>query len=581
MNNQIQSIPLSQIVKNRFQQEGVRDQAKVLEIASSLKANRDNGTKGLLQVPTARKIEVGNATYTYELAFGHHRFHAFEQNWLIEGDLFFSEMPVIVRELTDIEMFELMAIENFHRRDIGVIEEANTLNSYMVTFKKTSEEAALKFEKTPEYVRGAIRLLNLPEPARIMLQEGQLNKSQARDLLVAEKIGGATLVQEIIDDITERKGNSSAEEIIDDVLRMSNQTVFLDADAGWYTSKKFPVKHLPKLSAAEVHDLIDFDLTGYAGITIDEIIKDMMTLITAGMEVTDESFPMVTPESLARLRILVNPPQCEKCQLHAVRNGSHLCGMPQCKKAKVEAWKKKELEDEIKKIGIPMYQKSDGPKVVLDVYSATDKKLFTEGSADLRLVQTQYKWNNFEGLNQNLEAVVIGETAAKRLKKLESEGKKGETESQKAHKEGAVREAVRNMLDRFELEVAAPAFRVLLDGITSYAFLEFLAVNYDEITPGDMEDDEVIAEAKKVKKSDGMNMLRRWITVKVLEGAHTRTGKFSFHEVQAHKKPVIKYAEDFTVLAGDWEVKLPKDFDKQAAEYQAELEAAIKEIKKS
>jgi hypothetical protein len=66
-----------------------------------------------------------------------------------------------------------------------------------------------------------------------------------------------------------------------------------------------------------------------------------------------------------------------------------------------------------------------------------------------------------------------------------------------------------------------------------------------------------------------------------LEGAHTRTGKFSFHEVQAHKKPVIKYAEDFTVLAGDWEVKLPKDFDKQAAEYQAELEAAIKEIKKS
>lgn len=86
-----------------------------------------------------------------------------------------------------------------------------------------------------------------------------------------------------------------------------------------------------------------------------------------------------------------------------------------------------------------------------------------------------------------------------------------------------MREAVRNMLDRFELEVAAPAFRVLLDGITSYAFLEFLAVNYDEITPGDIEDDEVIAEAKKAKKSDGMNMLRRWIAVKVLEGGHTRT----------------------------------------------------------
>ena len=579
MNNQIQLIPLSQIIKNRFQLEGVQDKAKVLEIASSLKANRDNGTKGLLQVPTARKINVGNKAGSYELAFGHHRFNAFEQNSLIEGDLFFSEMPLIVRELTDIEMFELMAIENFHRRDIGVLEEANTLHSYMTTFKKTSEEAAAKFEKTPEYVRQSIRLLKLPEPARIMLQDGQLNKSQARDLLVAEKIGGATLVQEILEDIDQRKGNSSTDEIIEDVLRMSQQTIFLDADAGWYTSKKFPVKHLATLSAKDIHDLIEFDLTGYDGILIDDVITDMMTLISAGMEVTDESFPMVTPESLTRLRILVNPPQCEKCPLHAVRNGSHLCGMPQCKKAKVEAWKKKEFEDDIKKTGIPLYQKSDGPKVVLDVYSATDKKLFSEGGADLRLVPTQYKWNNFEGLNQNLEAVVIGDTAAKRLKKLETEGKKGETQESMRLKEAAVREAVRNMLDRFEWEVVAPAFRVLFDGITSYAFLEFLAGNYDEITPGEIEEDKVIAEAKKVKKSDGLNMLRRLIAVKVVEGVHSRHRSFS--SVTDAPKPILKYAKDFKEIADEWEVKLPKDFDKQAAECQAELEATIKEIKKS
>jgi ParB family chromosome partitioning protein len=159
MSNTIQNIPLDKIIKNRFQPEGVRDIAKVAEIVSSLKQNENNGTKGLLQVPTARK----NADGLYELAFGHHRFYAFLHLTNTVGDLFFDEMPLIVRELTDIEMFELMAIENFHRRDIGPMEEAHTLNSYMTNFKMTSAETAKKFEKTEEYVRGSIRLLNLPK----------------------------------------------------------------------------------------------------------------------------------------------------------------------------------------------------------------------------------------------------------------------------------------------------------------------------------------------------------------------------------------------------------------------------------
>jgi ParB-like chromosome segregation protein Spo0J len=101
MSNTIQNIPLEKIVKNRFQPEGVRDIAKIAEIASSLIQNKNNGTKGLLQVPTARKNDDG----MYELAFGHHRVYAFLHNTNTVGDLFFSEMPLIVRELTDIEMF--------------------------------------------------------------------------------------------------------------------------------------------------------------------------------------------------------------------------------------------------------------------------------------------------------------------------------------------------------------------------------------------------------------------------------------------------------------------------------------------
>jgi ParB family chromosome partitioning protein len=576
MSNTIQNIPIEKIIKNHFQQEGVRDIAKIAEIVSSLKQNENNGTKGLLQVPTARLNDDG----MYELAFGHHRFYAFLHLVNTLGDLFFSEIPLIVRELTDIEMFELMAIENFHRRNIGPMEEANTLSSYMTHFKKTSAEAAKKFEKTEEYVRGAIRLLNLPEPARKMLEDGTLNKSAARDLLVAEKIGGASLVQEIVDEIMSDGEKANASETIDDTLRMSNQTAFLEASAGWYSRKKFPVKHLSGLSHADLAETLTFE-ESFKGDQLD-VIKQMFVLISAGMEVTDEAFSMIAPDGLARVRVRVNPPQCEKCQFHAVLNGTHLCGMPQCKKAKVEAWKKKEQEDEFKKIGIPMYQNSDGAFVQLDANEDADQKLFAAGGADLRLRPAQYMWNNFDGIGNNFKVVVIGEVAAKRLKKAESEDKRLETNSQKEAKIRQLREIKEAFLMRFEWEVVSLAFAPMLDGLTNMAFLQWIRSDVidawaeSEDLPDGVDEDTLLKDAEKAKKADGLKVMRRLNIFHILEMTYAR--KCSYRYTVDAKMPVKTYAEEFQRLANEWDVTLPKDFMKQAEAYQAELAAAIKEM---
>ena len=580
MSNTIQNIPLEKIVHNRYQPEGVRNEAIVLEIAASIKQNENNGTKGLLQVPTARLNDDG----LYELAFGHHRFEAFDYLLNTLGDLFFSEMPLIVRELTDIEMFELMAIENFHRRDIGPMEEAHTLNSYMTNFKKTSAEAAKKFEKTEEYVRGSIRLLNLPEPAQKMLAEGKLNKSAARDLLVAEKLGGAALVQEIIDEIASDTSNTSPSETIEETLRMSNQTAFLDTNAGWYTAKKFPVKHLAKLGTGDIHDLLDWDLTGY-NTRIEDIIKDMQTLISAGMEITDEAFPMVTPESLTRVRILVNPSQCEKCPLHAVLSGNHLCGMPGCKKAKIEAWKKKEAEDEVKKIGIPLYQqKSDGPMVKMHPYEDADRKLFEAGGADLRLMPAEHMWNNFEGIGNNLQIVLVGELAAKRLKKAEAEGKREETQRDKDARERKLREVKVEFCTRFEWEVIALAFAPMLDGFTNLPFLKFVRSDVidgwsdEDDLPEGVDEGNLIKDAEKAKKADGLKSLRRINMFHIMK--MTFETKYSYRDMIEAKQPIVKYANGIAQLAIEWDVTLPKDFMTQAEAYQVELDAAIKEMEK-
>lgn len=574
MSNVIQNISLDKVVKNRFQPEGVRDAAKVLEIASSLIQNKDNGTKGLLQVPTARATKDG----MYELAFGHHRLYAFELN--AARDPFFSEMPVIVRELTDVEMFELMAIENFQRRDISPIEEANTLYAYMTTFKKTSVEAAKKFEKSEEYVRGAIRLLNLPDAAKQMLQTGALTKSQARDVLVAEKLGGAELVQEILDEITSNPDGASTGEIIVDVIRGTTKTTYLDNGADWFSSKKFPVKYLSTLKKSHLEEFVQYADGVSTGKPI-KLIDEIITLLAAGMEVTDDAFPMLDPEGLERVRVLANPPQCEKCQLHAVMNGQHICGLPLCKARKLEAWKMKELDDQVKKIGVPMYQKSDGPYAELHWREAADQKLWKEGNADLRLVPAQYMWNNFDGVSQNLKVVLIGKGVDARLKKQEAAAKKEQTQRSNEQMERAHRDIKLEFANRFIWHVVSLAFECVLDGVTS---LEFLVFHYEDMNfdhndfPEDVEENKLLNEAQKAKKADGLKMLRRMTIYHVLDKKISTT--LGYGEVIDAKKTILKMAEEYKKIAVEWGVKLPKDFSERAEEYQVELDAAIKEAGK-
>jgi ParB/RepB/Spo0J family partition protein len=581
MNNiQFVLVPLEKIVHNRYQQAGVKDEAAVMEIVSSLMQHRDNGTKGLLQVPTARALEDG----TYELAFGHHRFYAFDYLAVVEGMEFFTSMPLNVQDLTDLQMFELLGIENLQRRGIGPVEEANIFNTYMTNFHKTSVEAAKKFGKTEEYIRGSIRLLRLPESVLTKMADGSLNKTQARDLLVAERLGGADLVQEIVEELAggEEEGlDVDDKDTVQDIMRTSKKIQYLDIRTNWNSAKKFPVKHLAPLTAKNIYDLLDFDMTGH-DVLIDDVIKDLMVLISSGMEITDNAFPMIAPESLAHLRVMINPPQCEKCQFHAVLDGSHFCGMPLCMKRKYEAWKLHEQDEYAKIVGIPLYQKSDGPMVELQWRDKDDEKLYKSGSADLRLVPAQYVWNNFEGISQNFKVVLVGKGVRARLDKQSSASQKVEKERAKEQKEREFIEIKREFLARFEWEVVSLAFESMLDGFNSYSFMYFFRAECmdwfadDTVWPEDVNEDELIKGAETAKKSDGLKTMRRVNIFHIVEQAHNRICDFSM--VLKAKKPLAVYAKDFQSIAAQWNVTLPKDFVQQSEKYQAELDAAIKAL---
>lgn len=584
MDTEIQLIPLEEIMFNRFQYEGAQDDAKVLEIASSISQHRDNGTRGLLQVPTARrltarqiedpsKIEIGPV----ELAFGHHRYLAFKK--LAETDPFFAVMPVMVRELSDIDMFELMAIENFHRRDISPMEEARTFYAYMNTFGKTSVETAAKFEKTEEYVRQSVRLLNLPEPAMRLVEDGTLTKTEARDLLVLNKVGGEELVQKAMEALQDEDFDSP-KEAFSYALRQGAQ--WLDKDAGWFSaSKNFPHKHLPALTLGQLEEFVRYADEFGSGIPI-LVIKDILTHLSAGMEVTEDAFPQINPDDLLRIRVLANPTPCEKCPFHAVLDGSHYCGLKLCKDRKESAWEKKVFEDKVKKIGVPMYRKEDGPHLRLDPHEKADQKLWSEGSPDLRIMSRPRSYmTNFEGLDGELQAVIVGETFLKRKAAIDKKNAKVDDENQREAEERDLRSNITRAkveaILKFSWDAASRVFASALDGITSLEVLKFMLseINRSPDFPEDLDIDEVLKDLDSMKKADALKHMRRVLVFGMIERyIYENDLEVPYND----KKPVILHAKKLETIAGLWEVKLTKDFTSEAEKYQTELDAAIKEM---
>lgn len=577
MSQNIVFVPLKKIVKNKFQQD-VHDREKVLEIAESLIENFDNGMKGLLQVPPARQLPDG----TYELAFGHHRFYAFE--YLAENNKHFAEMPVSVQDLTDLQMFRYLGIENLKRRDISPIEKGRMFRLFMDTFKKNSVETAKEFSTTDEDVRGAVRFLNLPEETQALMQEGKIGVGSARELLSLRKVAGPDAVVEVTKDITNGTFESPSD-AIESALQQSD-AVYLSAGNGWFAPKVFPVKHLKALTRADLQEILLFDY-GVKEAEKETATQEILTLIASGMEIVDEAFPMIDPASLEALRVLINPPKCDGCPFHAVVKGDHYCGLPKCNERKIDAWKQHEIEQTAKKIGVPMYAKAtDGVYFALTPGEPADRKLWKDGSPDLRLMKASGMWNNFEGLNLELRAVVVGKEAEKRQKKAERNHESAQAENTADAREAAkykrdaeIHDIKKYHVVKFRWEVVSYAFVSALDGLSSLPLLTELTSNLFESqipdTPDDVDVTDVLQDSMKLKKPDALKELRRLAIHTMLDIQFYREYTLSDKE----KKPVIKHAQDMQTLAEKWEVKLPKDFMKQAEAYQAELDKAIKGLK--
>lgn len=163
-----QKIQISQIKPNAKQPRRHFDEVALAELADSIRE------KGLLQPILVRPVKSG-----YEIVAGERRWRAAQLAGL-------TEIPVVLRELSDREALELAIIENLQREDLGPLEEARAFQQ-LLDFGLTQDEAAQTVGKGRTTVTNALRLLTLPKNAMQALEEGSITAGHARAILAMPK----------------------------------------------------------------------------------------------------------------------------------------------------------------------------------------------------------------------------------------------------------------------------------------------------------------------------------------------------------------------------------------------------------
>lgn len=162
-------LKLMDIEPNRAQPRKDFDEQALAELADSITQH------GIIQPLLVRPLPDGG----YQLVAGERRWRAARMAGL-------TEVPVVVRELSEDEAMALALIENLQREDLNPMEEAVGLQTLMESCALSQEEAAEKVGKSRPAVANALRLLKLPEAVSDLVRAGQVSAGHARALLAFE-----------------------------------------------------------------------------------------------------------------------------------------------------------------------------------------------------------------------------------------------------------------------------------------------------------------------------------------------------------------------------------------------------------
>ena len=174
------TLPLDKLQANPDQPRQTFDKDALEELAASINEH------GIIQ-----PIVVTPKGEGYEIVAGERRYRASKLAGL-------TEVPVIVRSMSDQTQLEISLIENIQRRDLNSIETATAYAKLRDQFNLTNDEIAKRVQKSSSAVINTMRLLKLPAEVIALIAEGQLSEGQARPLIGQDKDFIVSLVPRIV-----------------------------------------------------------------------------------------------------------------------------------------------------------------------------------------------------------------------------------------------------------------------------------------------------------------------------------------------------------------------------------------------
>ena len=164
--NSAVTLKISEIEPNKSQPRRDFDEQALAELAESISQH------GVLQPLLVRPIADGG----YQIVAGERRWRASRMAGL-------TEVPVVIRELSDSETMELALIENLQREDLTPVEEALGFKQLMDEYEMSQEQVAKTVGKSRPAIANSLRLLNLPEEILYLVNTGKISAGHGRTLL--------------------------------------------------------------------------------------------------------------------------------------------------------------------------------------------------------------------------------------------------------------------------------------------------------------------------------------------------------------------------------------------------------------
>lgn len=167
---ELRILPIGQIQAGKYQPRRHWNEEALDELAASIKA------QGLIQPVVVRELGKNK----YELIAGERRWRAAQRAKL-------DEIPALVKKVSEQAVPAMALIENIQRQDLTPLEEADALKRLIEDFDLTHQQAADAVGRSRASVSNMLRLTELPEPIKKLLDDGKLEMGHARCLLTLEE----------------------------------------------------------------------------------------------------------------------------------------------------------------------------------------------------------------------------------------------------------------------------------------------------------------------------------------------------------------------------------------------------------